>query len=178
MRENDEILRNLDIQDQENPDEVPALLKRLPGKDRLAFIRREDSGATEFGNVAEPKFKYINYIIFCDIYLEHLRASLSSISIFGPEENYTSLTEQKIRAVEDARAILENGPESEETMHEFSNKLHDNQALLETRRDTQFTSFLKSVGLMWLVDLAYSSFFVKTDGTVLIEKIEADKNQP
>ena len=49
--------------------------------------------------------------------------------------------------------------------------------LLETRRDTRFTSFLKSVGLTWLVDYAYSSMFVKTDGKALLDKIEAINKQ-
>jgi len=68
---------------------VPAVLKFFPAKDRLAFIRREDSAAKEFTTVDKAKFKFINNIIFCDIYIEHLEASLSEKShcnrLFAPD---------------------------------------------------------------------------------------------
>jgi hypothetical protein len=148
---------------------LPAVLKRLKASERLTYIRHEDSSAKEYGDITNPELKSINYIIYCDLYLEHLMASKYSQPKCSPD-----LTDQKIEVIENARKILVNQEEDDdEVPQSFYEHLLDNKTLLETRRDTQFTSFLKSVGLMWLVNLAYSSFFVKTDGKVLIEKIEA-----
>ncbi|MDF1684119.1 MAG: hypothetical protein P1U36_05635 [Legionellaceae bacterium] len=145
---------------------IPTVLKRLTAENRLAYIRQEDSGATEYGNITNAEFKIINYIIYCDIYLEHLIASQYSHPTYSPE-----LTKTKINIIETARAILLDKPESEATLQEFYDHLVCYQNDLAKRRDTQFTSFLKSVRLTWLVDYAYNSFFVKTDGKILFEKI-------
>ncbi len=155
---------------------VPTVLQCLTAKERLKYIRRQDSSTKAFGNVNKTQFKHINYIIFCDIYIEHLRASQDDNPTYSPK-----LTKRKILAVKEARKILEDGSEaslseSESTMKAFHNKLQKHQELLEKRRDTRLTSFLKSVGLEFLVDFAYS-FFVKTDGKALIDKIEAIDKQ-
>lgn len=152
---------------------IPDVLKCLKPSERLAYIRQEDSSTTEYGDITNPKFKYINYIIYCDLYLEHLTATQYSQPTYSPE-----LTEKKIEIIEGARAILLDKPESKETLQAFYDDLVDHQEDLAKRRDTQFTSFLKSIGLIWLVDYAYSSLFVKTDGKVLIEKIEAIDQLP
>lgn len=156
---------------------VPIILKFFPGEKRLAFIRKEDSGAKEFGDVTNPDFKYINNIIYCDLYIEHLEASLSSkYNVFGLEEDYITLTLDKIKAVKDARAILEDKPESEETMQAFHANLLNNKQLLETRRDTWLTFFMKCVGVVCTAGLAYHSLFVNTDGKALLDK--TDTHEP
>ena len=155
---------------------VPIILKFFSGKNRLAFIRREDSDAKEFGDVTNPDFQYINNIIFCDLYIEHLDASLSKYNIFGPEEDYIKLTQAKIKAVTDARAILEAEPESTETMQTFHAELLKHKQLLETRRDTWLTFFLKCVGVVCSAGLAYHSLFVNTDGKALLDK--TDTHEP
>jgi len=154
---------------------APAVLKLLTAQDRLTYIRDEESGATEYGDITKPEFKCINYIIYCDLYLEHLQESKKLHPTYSLE-----LTNQKIQVIKDARAILTENPESEDTLQKFYDHLQkkENNELLAKRRDTRLTSFLKSVGLEFLVNLAYNSFFVKTDGKKLIEKITAIDQQP
>jgi|GEM_PF-2167722 len=152
---------------------LAAVLKRLKPSERLTYIRQKDSSATEYGDITNPKFKYINYIIYCDLYLEHLLASKYSQPTCSCE-----LTNNKIKIIKKARAILLHKTESDSTLQEFYDYLVDHQEDLAKRRDTRFTSFLKSVGLIWLVDYAYSSLFIKTDGKLLIEKIEAIDQLP
>lgn len=162
--------RPIDCLDEEY---VPAVLTCLRAKDRLDYIRREDSGATEYGKSSNAKFKYINFVIYCDLYLEHLEASLLSHPTHSPE-----LTEAKIKAIEDARAILLNyGSKLQQVPQAFYEHLLDNQVLLAKRRDTSLTTFLRSIGLEFVVNYAYSSLFVKTDGQALFEKIEAIEKQ-
>ncbi len=154
---------------------LAAVLTCLPAKDRLNFIRQEDSGAQEFGPPDNPEFKHINTIIYCDLYIEHLQASLSEKNLFPPDENYKALTQQKIKAVKNARAILEDRPESEETMQRFFQYLRESKTLLETRRDTWLTFFLKCVGVVCSAGLAYHSLFVNTDGKALLDKIGVEQ---
>ncbi|MDF1826944.1 MAG: hypothetical protein P1U39_01555 [Legionellaceae bacterium] len=153
---------------------IPAILTCLRAKDRLDYIRQEDSGATEYGKSSNAEFKYINFVIYCDLYLEHLMASTYSFPTRSQE-----LTALKIKVIEDARAILTDNPESEETIQDFYAHLVNHHEDLAKRRDTRLTSFLRSVGLTCLVDYAYK-WFIKTDGKVLIDKIEAieQKQQP
>lgn len=155
------------------------MLKKISAKERLRYIRREDSGATEYGDINNSDFKCINFIIYCDLYLEHLLASSYSYPTHSPE-----LTDEKIKIIEDARAILLNDhSKPEQVPQAFYDHLINNQALLAKRRDTWLTSFLQFIGLKCLVDYAYSSLFVKTDGQALIEKIatidkEASRAKP
>jgi hypothetical protein len=170
----------LDLLGEKPLENAPPILKLLLAKDRLVFIRREESGSKEFGEVSDPKFKFINNIIFCDLYIEHLEASLSESnhcnSLFAPDEAYKKLTQQKIQAVEQARTILEDRPESPKTMQAFHAKLLENKQLLETRRDTWLTFFLKCVGVLCSGGLAYHSLFVNTDGKALLDK--TDTHEP
>ncbi|MDF1826945.1 MAG: hypothetical protein P1U39_01560 [Legionellaceae bacterium] len=154
------------------PTHVPAVLMCLRAKDRLDYIRQEDSGATEYGKSSNAEFKYINFVIYCDLYLEHLQKSSYAHPTDSPK-----LTKDKIEAIEKARAILTDKPESDDAIREFYDHLANNAGTLTQHRDTQFTSFLKAIGLECLVNLAYNSFFAKTDGKVLLEKIEAIKQQ-
>ena len=163
----------LDILDQDNFTQLPAILKTFSGRDRLRFIRKEDSTAKKLANeMTYPDYTYINHIITCDIYLEHLQSSLPSL--FDPDETYTKLTKKKINVVEHARTILENEPESKETMQAFRNTLKKNKNTLETRRDTWLTFFLKCIGLLFSGGLAYHSLFENTDGKELLDQIEMD----